>query len=457
VTAPVVVTAAASGASVGGTGGLTIKAVGGTGVDVQAGANNVTITGVTVTGSTTGILVEPCSGNMTSITNNTITANAQGLEVLTGCITATGNVITGNNVGVYLPAVNPNNAALPVDPLLTLEGNNISGNTTGMQNSTAMGVTAILNWWGNIAGPGAVTILGRNAVVGVSVCGYTPYALDATSVGPTPTTFDFFNGTGTDGNVYMTGTLGTDNITVTDDALNSNHITVTGPNPGSYMRGGPTNRLILYGFGDNVAGTRDTILVNTSHFSWNAEIHSAALTYLEPLGFSGPSTSNVGTSGLGSDVLFGGGNDNLVAATSGNNVIVAGLSTGKTGAPTAPKMTGGSGANLFIAGYVDCTLAPLAPSGRLDYATLRSMDDLWASAMGGMADADSMSPAALYSVANTPGAIQTGTARATITPGRGQNWFFVKGAANPVNTPTGINADYVTGSTADPSYRQAIQ
>jgi hypothetical protein len=104
---------------------------------------------------------------------------------------------------------------------------------------------------------------------------------------------------------------------------------------------------------------------------------------------------------------------------------------------------------------VDCTLAPLAPSGRLDYATLRAMDDLWATGAGGMADA--MNAAALFSVANTPGAIQAGTARAVIIPGSARSWFLVKGATNPSNTPTGSDQDYVIGSTANPSYRQAIQ
>jgi hypothetical protein len=104
---------------------------------------------------------------------------------------------------------------------------------------------------------------------------------------------------------------------------------------------------------------------------------------------------------------------------------------------------------------VDCALAPLARSGRLDYVTLRSMDDLWASGAGGLADA--MTEAALFSVVNTPGAILTGTARAMIVPGSGKNWYIVKGAGNPVNTPAGLSADYIAGSTAGASYRQVIQ
>jgi uncharacterized repeat protein (TIGR03803 family) len=445
---PVLVSA--SGVSIS---GVSITSAGGIGVDIQPGAANVTVNAATVTGSSTGILVEPGNGNLTSLTSDTIVGNGQGLELLNGCVTATGNVLTGNNVGVYLPAVNPNNGSLPVDPLLTLEGNNLSGNTTGMQNSTALGTTAILNWWGNVGGPGAVDGLWRNPVVGVNVNDYTPYALDATSVGQHPTAFNFFNGAGSDGNVYVTGTLGQDTITASVDAVNANLVHVTGPNPGNYTRGGTGNRLIIYGFGDNLIGTRDTIMVSGS---WNAEIHSAALTYREPLTFGGLSSSAVTTTGSGSDVLFGGGNDLLSANTSGNNVLVAGLSTGKTGAATAPRLSSsGGGANVFLAGYVDCTLSPLAPSGRLDYASLRAMDDLWAAGAGGMTDA--MNAAALFSVANTPGAISTGTARAVIIPGSGKNWFLVKGAGNPSNTPTGSDQDYVIGSTANPSYRQAIQ
>src|SRR5262249_13244922 len=161
------------------------------------------------------------NGNMASITNSTITNNSQGLEFVNGCDTATGNIIggsagQGNNFGVLVPA--------GADPLLTLEGNIITYNTTGLQNSSTMGLTAILNGWGSSTGPGAPTAgsPGANPVVGVSVDNYTPYALDATSAGPSPTTFNFFNGTGTDGNVYVTGTLGQDTISATADTVNSN-------------------------------------------------------------------------------------------------------------------------------------------------------------------------------------------------------------------------------------------
>jgi hypothetical protein len=189
--------------------------------------------------------------------------------------------------------------------------------------------------------------------------------------------------------------------------------------------------------------------------NWNAEIHTAALSYREPMGFGGTSGSVVLTMGSGSDVIFGGGNDTIHADSNGNNVIVTGLSRGKTGAPTAPRVSTGNGSNVVIGGSVDCALAPLATSGRLDYATLRSMDDLWASGTGG--EEDAMSAAALFSVANTPGAIQTGTARVIITPGRGNNWFILKGAGNPINTPTGTNQDYLNGSAAGANYRQSIQ
>src|SRR5262249_11324739 len=106
------------------------------------------------------------------------------------------------------------------------------------------------------------------------------------------------------------------------------------------------------------------------------------------------------------------------------------------------------------ASYVDATLAPQAATGRLDYETLRVMDDLWASGLGGVGDA--MSAAALFSVVNTPGAILVGTARATIVPGSGPGWFIVKGGSNPANSPAAANSDYVAASPASPNYRQAI-
>jgi hypothetical protein len=73
--------------------------------------------------------------------------------------------------------------------------------------------------------------------------------------------------------------------------------------------------------------------------------------------------------------------------------------------------------------------------------------------------ADAMNGAALdlFNAANTPGSIMTGTARAVITSSTGKTWYVVKGGSNPVNTPTGLDADYVTGSTANPNYRQGIK
>jgi glyoxylate utilization-related uncharacterized protein len=454
VMAPVAVTGAGSGSSIGGS--LTLTNPGGTAIDVQAGANNVTISGATVTGSGVGIMVEPGSGNMTSVTGDTITKNAEGVEVLNGCITVTGNIIggasgAGNNDGVYIPASS--------NPLLTLEGNNISFNSVnGLNNQSTMGVTAILNWWGNVGGPGAVDGAGRNPIVGASEDNWAPYALDTTSVGPSPTTFNFFNGTGADGNVYVTGTLGTDTIVATVDAVNTNVVHVTGSaSPGNFTRG-TGGRIIIYGFGDNVAGAKDSITFggDTAAAPWNAQINSEALKYREPSGFSGTSSTKISVTGSGSDVIFGGGNDNISDKTSGNDVIVVGQSTGKTGAPTAPQVSTGTGSNIIIAGFVDCTLAPEAATGRLDYETLSAMDAVWASSTGGMGGA--MGAAALYDVANTPGAIKTGSARAVIIPAvtGGKNWYIVKGAGNPVNTPTGLDQDYIAGSSAAPSYRQPI-
>jgi hypothetical protein len=339
---------------------------------------------------------------------------------------------------------------LPVNPLLTLEFNNISWNTVGLDNATsAMGATAMFNWWGNVAGPGPVDGLGRNPIIGLAAASYTPFAVDTTSVGPSPTTANFMNGTGSDGNVYVTGTPGADNITATVDATNPNiiHVTVTnamGSTANSYTRSSPTGRIVIYAFGSTPGGlTHDTITVSGS---WNAEIHS------------GPGNNRITTVGTGSDVIFGGGNDIINANTTGNNVVVVGVSTGKTGSPSTPQVSLGKGANIVIGGDLSCATAPSSASGLFDYATLRAIDDAWAAGtMGGMADAMQPGTIDLFHAANTPGEIMTGTARAVITSGTGKTWYVVKGASNPVNTPSGLNSDYVTGSTGSPNYRQGIQ
>ena len=80
------------------------------------------------------------------------------------------------------------------------------------------------------AGPGGgpQVAMASNAILGVSVDEYTPYVMDETSAGPNPTTFDLFNGTGSDGNVYLTGTLGPDTINASVDAVNANLIHCVG-------------------------------------------------------------------------------------------------------------------------------------------------------------------------------------------------------------------------------------
>ncbi len=67
-----------------------------------------------------------------------------------------------------------------------------------------------------------------------------------------------------------------------------------------------------------------------------------------------------------------------------------------------------------------------------------------------------MTAAALFSVADMPGAILTGSARSNILPDSGPSWFVVKGAGNPINTPTGNNTDYIAGSAVSPNYRQVL-
>ena len=239
------------------------------------------------------------------------------------------------------------------------------------------------------------------------------------------------------------------------DAGNPNLIHVTGAeSAASYTRGGASNRIIIYGFGDNVAGTHDTITVSGS---WNAEINTEALTYREPISFSGTSTTTVTTTGSGSDVIFGGGNDIIAANTSGNNVIVAGLSTGKTGrAAPLRRCTGGSGDNIFIAGYVDCTLAPLATTGRLDYETLRAMDDAvgdWAAAAWPMP----MDAAALVQRGEHAGCDPDRDGAGHDHPRHGQELVHRQGCRQSDQHADGGQPGLRQRLDGHPNYRQAIQ
>jgi len=66
VLAPVVITTAGNGAMI--TGFLTVSNPNGVAIDVDAGVTKTALSGITVTGSNIGILVEPGSGNDESIT-----------------------------------------------------------------------------------------------------------------------------------------------------------------------------------------------------------------------------------------------------------------------------------------------------------------------------------------------------------------------------------------------------
>ncbi len=107
-------------------------------------------------------------------------------------------------------------------------------------------------------------------------------------------------------------------------------------------------------------------------------------------------------------------------------------SSGMTGAYTSPWVAPGSRAIISIVSAVDWTLAPLALSGQLDYATLPAMHDVWASGAAGLQN--TMSAAALYSVADTPRAIPVGAARALLMASRRPSWFLIDDLVNSADS-----------------------
>jgi len=114
-------------------------------------ASNNTLTNNSVnSNSRYGVYLDNSSNNM--LTNNTVSGNSKCGVDLDGSNsnTLTGNSITDNNIGVKIQG--PVNAST-----ISINFNNISGNTEyGVDNSSSGIVDATHNWWGSASGPGGV-------------------------------------------------------------------------------------------------------------------------------------------------------------------------------------------------------------------------------------------------------------------------------------------------------------
>jgi hypothetical protein len=123
-----------------------------TGIYVEDSAANtghpsatVTIVGntsITTTVSGTGILVSGANASAT-VTDSSVTANATGIDVEGGSLTATNNFITGNTGPAILVGSTGN-------PSVTVQDSDLSNNgSTVVQNNSSVTVDAAENFWGS--------------------------------------------------------------------------------------------------------------------------------------------------------------------------------------------------------------------------------------------------------------------------------------------------------------------
>ena len=150
--------------------------------------------------------------------------------------------------------------------------------------------------------------------------------------------------------------------------------------------------------------------------------------------------------GTGNDVLIGGSGTDYLSGGGGNDVLIGGSGSSR--------LSAGSGNSLLVAGYFVNGLThtgstPAASTDpRYDYATLRAIDDAWASLQStGGAAAAMMADMPLYNagnalpLSNPSGVIvdpATSFDQVYCTTGSGNDWVI--GAANNVLYNFAVNA-----------------
>jgi Ca2+-binding RTX toxin-like protein len=335
-----------------------------------------------------------------------VRSNTVGVDAESGCVliqqsTFGGASGQGNGTALYMSASSVANFVVQLS--------NISWNTVGAQNnSTTLSISAILDWWGNAAGPGPVDGLGRNPVGGL--VDYIPFA-----TGSNVTTF----ASGVlviGGNIYVVGTNNADNITVTIGSGTTTpqvKVQFGTTTLGTYTLGSDLtqNRVVIYGLDGN-----DTIRVVGTR---NAEIH-------------GGDGNDTITGGSGTDVIYGEGGDDTIDGGAGNDVLVGGV-----GRDT---LIGNAGDNIMMAGDLACFMVFNGPGGprRYDFTTMQQIVAGW-SAMGGGNPSGNASTAELQSDA-LAGFIGD-TSGDSMSNGTGKGWFICQAT------------DTVTTSTAAPNWR----
>jgi hypothetical protein len=134
-----------------------------TGLAVSGSATNVALSGATLIGNVTGILV---NSGLPVISGSTLTANLTAISLNGGTATLSSNSILANGTGVQVTGsgTNPlilsnifagNSLAIHVlsNAAPLIHDNDIAGNTFGVQNDSSVIVDATANFWGASNGP----------------------------------------------------------------------------------------------------------------------------------------------------------------------------------------------------------------------------------------------------------------------------------------------------------------
>jgi parallel beta-helix repeat protein len=118
------------------------------GIMSYEGSGTFTVTGNTVQNCDIAIYSRLTSAGI--ISDNTLENNLYFAIVFRkGDVTATGNTITGSEVGILVPSYRPESGSAP-----TANNNTISGNLVyGVRNDAAYSTDARYNWWGDATGP----------------------------------------------------------------------------------------------------------------------------------------------------------------------------------------------------------------------------------------------------------------------------------------------------------------
>ena len=119
------------------------------GINAYDAAGTFSIAGNTVTDSDMGIYSRLASG-VGNIQNNTVEDNLYfGVVFRKGDVTATGNYVSGREVGILVPSTRSASSSAPAANF-----NSIAGNTVyGVRNDASYQTDATGNWWGHVTGP----------------------------------------------------------------------------------------------------------------------------------------------------------------------------------------------------------------------------------------------------------------------------------------------------------------